>query len=471
MKRHPLLPALVAALAASSFAGPAAGVVGGTAAPVQSAPWTVSIRQVSGRTATLCTGAVIDATHVLTAAHCVFTLAGAPALPSALTVRAGVSSYAQPLGDDAEQDRAVASVRVHPGYVWSSGASPDDVAVVALTAPLDLGGSAVQAAALPAPGSAYPAGVPVAFAAFGREDANAQADGSLHTLAMTVDPQGSCGGLVTSVVPGASAVALCASSPGGSICNGDSGGALVRADDGTIVGVASAGTVGCATGSHGIFTYLGAPEILAFLQGSDQPPTAPRVTASTYLRIAPSGLGLRVGGAVTCASSNWEGSPTLAFTFVDAGTGQVLQQGPSATLALTPREAGMTIACRVSATNAGGTAVLTTPPTAPVAAAPAPTILPLAAATLVRGRSERLRVVLRVPGGAGDVAACVTPPAAVAPRACASERLGPAAGRVPLLVTLRVKPTAPLGVHRVAITASAGTVRATSTAQLRVAAR
>jgi secreted trypsin-like serine protease len=105
---------LVTVLLAVS-ASPASGVVGGDAVPVQSAPWAVSIRQTTRIGSLLCSGAVLDPLHVLTAAHCVFDLNGSVAAPGSLTVRAGASNFSSPAAGDAQQERGVSSFRVAPG--------------------------------------------------------------------------------------------------------------------------------------------------------------------------------------------------------------------------------------------------------------------------------------------------------------------------------------------------------------------
>ncbi len=134
---------LVAATGAIAVA-PASGasrVVGGTAIEVQQAPWTVFVQYQVGNIRYLCTGSIVDASHILTAAHCVFDDSGQFATPSQVTVRAGVSNFSSPLSTDLEQDRPVSLIRVHPGYVCSGNPAPDDVAVLALASPLDLSGT------------------------------------------------------------------------------------------------------------------------------------------------------------------------------------------------------------------------------------------------------------------------------------------------------------------------------------------
>ena len=90
----------------------------------------------------LCTGSIVDASHILTAAHCVYDDAGRLATPSQVTVRAGVSNYSSPLPTDQEQDRPVSLIRIHPGYVYTGKPTPDDVAVIALVSPLRSSGLA-----------------------------------------------------------------------------------------------------------------------------------------------------------------------------------------------------------------------------------------------------------------------------------------------------------------------------------------
>jgi secreted trypsin-like serine protease len=146
--RSSLAVGVLAVLACASSGLPATRVVGGSGTQIQSAPWTVSIRQQAGANVLLCSGSVVDASHILTAAHCVYNQNGVPAAAGSLSVRAGISNYTTPLSTDAEQDRTVTVIRVHPGYVWSNSASPDDIAVLGLANPLDFSGASVQASAL-----------------------------------------------------------------------------------------------------------------------------------------------------------------------------------------------------------------------------------------------------------------------------------------------------------------------------------
>jgi hypothetical protein len=460
---------LVIALLAVS-ASPASGVVGGTAVSVQSAPWVVSIRQTTRMGGLLCSGAVLDPLHVLTAAHCVFDLNGNVAVPSSLTVRAGASNYTSPAAGDAQQERAVSSFRVHPGYASQAFLTPDDVAVLALSAPLDLGTPQVQAAPLPTGSGDYPDGASVMLAGFGRESGGGSPDGSLNTLSGTVDEQGECGTFSNRVLPYNDAVAFCAAAPISSVCNGDSGAALVTSDaTHTIVGIASAGATGCTPGSHALYTNVEAPEILEFIRGNDHPPAAPRASLLTYVDLEADGP-LAAGVTLRCTSGRWDGAPSVTYEFVDARTNQVLQRDGRGSLLLTSRMAGATIACRATATNAGGTARIETPAAEPVGAAPKLEIERLQALTVRRGGSAKVRVWLDPASGiTGKYGVCLTPPVRVGGRACASQHVtADGGGRFALTVSLRVGHAAPLGAAELAVSAVAGPSRGKSTAQLRV---
>jgi hypothetical protein len=303
----------------------------------------------------------------------VFDSTGVAIAPSALTVYAGISEAQGQLGtggDTAWQMSTASSIRVHPGYSYSENANPDDVAVVALSTPLTLGGS-VQAVTLPAAGSPYPAGAPAVDAGFGL-DAPGTSDGVLNELTLTVDPLGDCGGL-NQIIPDYDATSLCASSPGGSTCSGDSGSGLVSS--GTLIGIVQAGPEGCAAGSHTIFAYVDSPEILDFIQGNDHPPTAPRESDGEYVAIAWLSSILEVGVTLSCDAGSMTGSPTYSYVFTNATTGQVVQQGSRLTLVTTKTLQGQKVSCTVIATNAGGTTVEPSSVTPAIRAATEPVVV------------------------------------------------------------------------------------------------
>jgi hypothetical protein len=421
-------------------AGARTGVVAGVLIDVQQAPWHVAVLQSRGARFTLCGGAIIDPQRVVTAAHCVFDQGGQPASAANLSVRAGISNFVTPRTSDQQQNRFVISYRVHPGYVFSTSGSPDDVAVLTLDAPLDLSGPAVRPIALPAPDTLFAGGDAVSVAGFGREAASADPDGTLNRMdGALVDPA-ACGSN--------NAVVLCASSTVSAVCSGDSGSALTVGSGGTLIGIASTGSLNCRPGGIGTYTSIAAPEILRFVQGEDSPPSAPRRMSRATLT---SPEAMQVGQTLTCSPGDWSGAPTLSYAFVDNGTSAVLQAGPAATYTLTVSDIGRTVACRVSATNAGGTGVSESEPTVgsvrPSARVSAPTV------TARRGRRAVVRVTLAGAGGVrGNAEICVKPARRVGSTACRTMRLTGSANAT-TSVQVPLGASAPAIVARVAVTA------------------
>ncbi|HTZ63735.1 MAG TPA: serine protease [Solirubrobacteraceae bacterium] len=130
---------LHAPAAASALARPAprarASIVGGTEASIASFPFQVALFEpIAGPLAGFfCGGVIVDATHVLTAAHC---LAGAGqgnrVVGDEIEVLAGATNLASP-GAGSVRDPA-AAVSIDPGYDPRTDA--DDVGVITLARPL-----------------------------------------------------------------------------------------------------------------------------------------------------------------------------------------------------------------------------------------------------------------------------------------------------------------------------------------------
>jgi hypothetical protein len=467
-----LLVLFALAVAFASGAHSARSVLGGSAIQIQAAPWAVFIQQDDGGdTLYICTGSVIDASHVLTAGHCLFNDTGTLTQPSALTVRAGISNFTAPAPTDAEQDRSVSSFRLHPGYSYTGTEGPDDVAVLTLSTPLDLSGAAVQAVALQPPGSPYPAGAQVGVAGFGKQDPTADASGPLAWMTATVDAQGSCGQFSAEGLISDNAITLCAASPTSAVCNGDSGSGVVTTSGTThvLVGVVDAGTPGCGIGTHSVFAYVGAPEIGQFVQGSNSPPTAPRETDATDidLRWDPP---LVVGNTLSCTTTGWTPPVRLTYSFVNAATGEVIQSGLRSTAVLPSTAKGAKVDCEVAATNAGGTELIETQATSPVAGPPPVRIERLAPLAASRGSDVTLHITLEAPVGVfGKVGVCAALAPSVGGRLCRSIENGQGDPiDAPFTLTFKVKPTAPIGRSAIAISATAGFAVAKTTGHLRV---
>jgi hypothetical protein len=342
-----LLAAVLAAPDASAVRAHAA-IVGGTPVSIQQVPWQVFLSATGPDES--CGGSILDATRVLTAAHCVDPAGTTtPRPPSAFTVLAGfsdVNAYtpgkAPPAGT---QVAAVASVRVHPGYVEHP--QTDDVAVLTLARPLNLSGPNAQPIALAPVGGGPAPGTLLGFSGYGQENPPAAPDFKLYGAQLSALGDDSCS---TDISPNASASVICVESPTQSACFGDSGGPLVAANG--QVGVASfVESTSCGQGHVG-FADVTAPEVRAFLDGSDQPPVAPRQSAVASLNAVSPPV---VGSPLTCTAGTWTPGATFGYLFELAATGQVLQSGPGNVFVPGPGQLGQAIVCIVQASNGGGT--------------------------------------------------------------------------------------------------------------------
>jgi Trypsin len=355
------------------------------------APWQVEVE--AGGIA--CGGEIIDLDHVLTAAHCTFAATSERIPADDFLVIAGTGDYES--RETEGQAVEVSEVRVHPYYTYvpnSQHVIPDDVAMLTLAHPFT-GGSSVQPVGLVAPG-AYPGeGTPVELTGFGLQNPNEkEADGELYGLGMSVGSQGECG----SEKGADNAVLLCASSPVGTPCHGDSGSALTVSgpvaelvgvmDDGELIGRLS-----CVMDAVGTFANVAAPEIQDFIEGSESPPMAPRGGGASCA--AGSAV---VGATMSCQPGSWSNGPSFTYTFVNDATGQVLQSGASPTYQFSTGAVGGEVFMRLQATNAGGTGVDQTSPTAVVAAAVAKTAGPAATAAAATGHISLAATRLRVHG-------------------------------------------------------------------------
>lgn len=380
------LAVLGACLACTSMAegrvrvgGHRVAVVGGSQISVEQAPWQVAVEaeipEGQGSSSLLCGGSILDASHILTAAHCVFNHAtGLVIAPEDFTIYAGTSDLASELGGE-EQERYVTDVRPHPYYNYepeSGRIIPDDVAVLTLDQPLILG-SDVSPIDSVAPGDYQAEGTSLNLTGFGQENpSNEELNGKLYSLRMTAGYSRGCGGENNAVL-------LCASSPSGTPCNGDSGSALTTVGSpSTLAGVEDdyflVSGQRCVAGAENAFANLAAPEIQDFLNGSEEPPRAPR-GGGAVIREAPAR-----DGTMSCEPGSWSENPTFSFTFRDSSDLQILQQGTSSKYAVPEAEVGDKILCEVQATNSGGTGIGRTPGLLATTAAPIPQQSPSSAA-------------------------------------------------------------------------------------------
>ncbi len=376
-------------------------IAGGSQISIEQAPWQVAVLtlfpveeggEVVGFGLDLCGGAILNEREILTAAHCMFDPITQTRLPAEdVAVLAGVSDLEAEHEEHAQFQEA-GSLRIHPYYGYSTGASADDVAVVTLSNGLSLSstpGSAVDSIGMISAGTSPPEGLPVSLTGYGQENPDTELDGTLNSIGMTLGFSRRCGGE-------ADAVFLCASASTGSGCFGDSGSGLTTTGAtpalvGLIDTVSEVSGEFCRASSTNGFVNLAAPEIRGFIEGEPTPPEAPRGGNGIEVSGVP-----KVGHALACQPGSWSNQPTITYLFTDSVSESVLQSGPSSTYQLAAGDVGRTIFCEVRAANAGGTGVVRTtslraiepaPPTSPPPApsAPAPTVAPPANGTTTGG--------------------------------------------------------------------------------------
>jgi hypothetical protein len=317
---------------------------------------------------------------VLTAAHCV--VAPGQTLPrpaGAMTVKAGFTDVAVATPPAGAQTVGVASVRVHPLYEETT--KTDDVAVLTLAKELVLTGTRVKPIALAPVGGGPAPGAALGFSGYGSQVDGKVPDGKLYGATLTAVSDDACR---PNIAVNASAGVQCVAAGNQAACFGDSGGPLTA--NGVQVGIASyAPASGCGRGAYG-FADVTAPEVRAFIDGSASVPVAPRQADPAVLYSVNPPVN---GSPITCAPGTWSNAPALAYTFVDDANGTALQSGPGATFMPRRAHLGATIACVVSASNAGGT---TTARSGTAAAVQRDAVAPNSALYSARCRKRRCTV-------------------------------------------------------------------------------
>ncbi|KAH6872343.1 hypothetical protein J4E91_009126 [Alternaria rosae] len=228
---------------------PADDIVGGTAAASGDFPFIVSLQK-NGQH--LCGGSLLDATTVVTAAHC--SVSSVIGSVSTLKIRAG--SLQKASGGTLV---GVSSVTVHPNY--RSSGQDWDVAIWKLSTSVPASGS-IGYARLPAAGSDPAAGSNAVVAGWGALTEGGSSPAALQKVTVPIVSRASCRSSY-----GTSAITtnmICAGFPQGGkdSCQGDSGGPIVDSSK-TLIGLVSFGN-GCAQeGFPGVYARTSA--LLSFI--------------------------------------------------------------------------------------------------------------------------------------------------------------------------------------------------------------
>ncbi len=365
-----LLRVSLLSLALLLLAAPAAAaqkrIIGGSNVSITAHPYQVQVLTSLGD----CGGSIRDATHVITAAHCVvnedlyFPLIVDPA---DVIVGYGASDQRdlEPIG--------VERVSVHRGYLRDLTSSEFDVAVLTLAAPIDLSGPNARAI-VPASDAeldegfdpANPADPPIRAFATGwgaTEEEGGTGSNLLQGVSLPLRADAACAGVYGS---GYSAeTMLCAggegSAPAGNpdTCLGDSGGPLAMDVDRSaavsykLIGVTSFGE-GCGRpNTPGVYAWVRSPQLFPFLYAAQ--PAAPPPFPGAYPTVSGTP---RVGATLTCNAPPLAGATVASYLWsvyepaADAFTLVAVRSGP--TLTLTPATQGARLVCDARYENDGG---------------------------------------------------------------------------------------------------------------------
>jgi secreted trypsin-like serine protease len=357
--------------ASASTGGVRPRIVNGADATIEDFPFQVLLFQAGTSPAgadssdpggRLCGGVVKDATHVITAAHCVFDVfrPSEVSSPTDLQVFAGSAD----LTDSGATIADVTDIAFDPQYDPSTNVH--DVALLTLGSALFTGTPSQNGTDKIAPidfASSQPADNTNLTVSGWGDMSEEPADGSgtpsfSNTLQSAVVPlvndtqcsteYGAAG------VPVDTTLLFCAGDntppPVRDSCQGDSGGPIVTGSAGgyTLLGLVDSG-IGCAqSGFPGIYTRLVNTSLQDFLNSS--PPDAPSRNTNPSL----SG-GTTAGQTLTCASGDWTGSPSFTYQFFRSGSNAALTAATANnTYTVQQADVGSRIQCEVEATNAGG---------------------------------------------------------------------------------------------------------------------
>jgi secreted trypsin-like serine protease len=305
-----------------------------------------------------CGGSILDSTHVITAAHCVYdtVVQDQVAPPASLEVLARTAVLAEPpLFDRSEDEQRVAvlATSFHPDY--DPNLTDYDAAILTLAQPIVIASDLAQPISILGGLSFADPLDPVDVSGWGGT-VQQNPDGTsppqeypheLQAVTTQIVDDATCNDAYDgSITPRM----ICAGEPAGlkDSCQGDSGGPLVAdvSADGSVkdfhlVGIVSTGA-GCAwPGFPGIYTRAFEPSIASFLTTSDLP-QAPMLSTSVKLSGTP-----EPGQTLTCDPGSWAGNPSFEYAFTGA-------PGPGSTYVVSAQDVGRVVRCTVEARNSGG---------------------------------------------------------------------------------------------------------------------
>ncbi|MGK2939038.1 MAG: serine protease [Solirubrobacteraceae bacterium] len=312
---------------------------------------------------TFCGGTIRDATHIITAAHCVpdSNAADIAVVANLLNRSDGTNAGAQ--------IRKVTAITTHPAYIKPEAGN--DLAILTLESALTAGGAvAVGGAADSGTGAA------ALISGWGHTSSGGQSPDPLMIAGVQVLPDGACGNYGAEYDP---TTMICAGGANGfgivDSCQGDSGGPLVTQGTFRLIGVVSWGK-GCADAQFpGIYARLANPDLNARAKDPNPPARAEPINGAT-VQGTPA-----AGQTLTCDPGQWTNhTGDFIFTWISGVRGadgkftDVKGEPSGQALALNPGHVGRVVGCAATSVGAGGARqsgapLVTITAAAPIAAA------------------------------------------------------------------------------------------------------
>jgi len=295
--------------AADETPTPEPRIVGGVEAAPGEIPWQVLVRPAGY----LCGGSLVDASYVITAAHCVVNDAGAPISPSQITIVAG--EYTRGASEGDEQTRSVSALYVHPSY--DADTFDNDIALLRLASPVTLN-ARVATIALARDAALGDAGMTALVSGWGTTSSGGSTASTLRKVTMPIVSNATCAGSYGSSI---TANMLCAGLAAGGVdsCQGDSGGPLAVQRNGSwyLAGVVSWGNECAAPAYYGVYTRVS--RFISWLDGYLPSTTTPALTVN-YAAGAPCSSFLIEG-------SDYGADATVQISINGVALGEVVAAG------------------------------------------------------------------------------------------------------------------------------------------------
>lgn len=365
-------------------------IIGGGPISITQAPWQVGLLltdanfnfpddSIRGRF--FCGGSIVDATHIVTAAHCMFPAENYEAQPEDIEVLVGATRLGNGTTVADEGTTIPVSAIARDQRFVEGGNFAHDYTVLTLAQPITFGDGAqpIQLATPEeqvlydaAPDTAFVSGwgstIPYPADFPGQPPSDRPTD--LKQVGVDIVSDAACSAIYASANLDFSEE-VCAGDPqngGRDACQGDSGGPLVTLSDGVpiLIGIVSFGG-GCGDSrAPGVYAEVAAqrsvlkPDAGAAIRNIARPTLSGTPTA---------------GQTLTCAPGSWTSAPTFSYRYVRVGGGEISPPSASNTYTLTDADANTQVLCQVTGTNAAGTRTVETTAVgiAPRPQAPAPT--------------------------------------------------------------------------------------------------